>query len=55
MFSIIRIIEFNLLITKEFNLFEWPDERQFGIFRNIDIIINKFWPQNSIIKLKFSN
>lgn len=37
------------------NLFEWPDERQLGIFRNIDIIINKFWPQNSIIKLKFSN
>ena len=30
-------------ISKNFDLFEWPDEPKFNIFDEIDLIINKFW------------
>ena len=39
-------------ITKNLDLFEWPDEPKFNIFDEIDIIINKFWFHPKIIKLK---
>ena len=39
-------------ITKNLDLFEWPDELKFNIFDKIDIIINKFWSHPKIIKLK---
>ena len=39
-------------ITKNLELFEWPDEPKFNIFDEIDIINNKFWSHPKIIKLK---
>ena len=39
-------------ISKNLDLFEWPDESKFNIFDEIDIIINKFWSHPKIIKLK---
>ena len=39
-------------ITKNLNLFEWPDEPKFNIFDKIDISINKFRFRSSIVKLK---
>ena len=39
-------------ITKNLDLFEWPDELKFNIFDEIDIIINKFWSHPKITKLK---
>ena len=39
-------------ITKNLDLFKWPDELKFNIFDENDIIINKFWSQPKIIKLK---
>ena len=39
-------------ITKNLDLFEWPDEPKFNIFDEIDTIINKFWSHPKIIKLK---
>ena len=39
-------------ITKNLDLFEWPNESKFNIFDEIDIIINKFWSHPKIIKLK---
>ena len=43
-------------ISKNFDLFEWPDEPKFNIFDEIDLIINKFWsdPKNIKLKQKFS-
>ena len=39
-------------ISKNFDLFEWPDEPKFNIFDEIDIVLNKFWSHPKIIKLK---
>ena len=39
-------------ITKNLDLFEWPNESKFNIFDKIDIIINKFRSHPKIIKLK---
>ena len=39
-------------ITKNFDLFEWPEEPKSNIFDEINIIINKFWFHPKIIKLK---
>ena len=33
-------------------LFKWPEEPQFNIFDDINIIIKKFWSHTSINKLK---
>ena len=43
-------------ITKNLDLFEWPDEPNFKILDEIVIIITKFWSHSKIIKLnqKFS-
>ena len=41
-----------LSINKNLDLLEWPDESKFKIFDEIDIIINNFWFQSKIIKLK---
>ena len=43
-------------ITKNLDLFEWPDEPNFKILDEIVIIITKFWSHSNIIKLnqKFS-
>ena len=38
-------------ITKNLDLFEWPDEPKFNIFDKIDIIINKSLSHPKIIKL----
>ena len=53
MFSIKLLFnKFFKSITKNLDLFEWPDEPKFNIFDKIDIIINKFWSHPKIIKLK---
>ena len=39
-------------ITKNLDLFEWPEEPKFNIFIEIDIIINKFRFHPKIINLK---
>ena len=39
-------------ITKNFDLFEWPEEPKSNIFDEINTIINKFWFHPKIIKLK---
>ena len=39
-------------ITKNLDLFEWPDESKLNIFDKIDIIINKFWSHSKNFKLK---
>ena len=38
-------------ITKNLDLFEWPDEPKINILDKIDIIIKKFWSHPKIIKL----
>ena len=38
-------------ITKNLDLFEWPDELKFNIFDEIDAIITKFWSHAEIIKI----
>ena len=53
MFSIKLLFnKFFKSITKNLDLFEWPDDPKFNIFDKIDIIINKFWSHPKIIKLK---
>ena len=39
-------------ITKNFDLFEWPEEPKSNIFDEINTIINKLWFHPKIIKLK---
>ena len=38
-------------ITKNLDLFEWPDESKFNIFDEMDAIITKFWSHAEIIKI----
>ena len=39
-------------ITKDLNFFEWSLATQFGVFDNIDIIVNNCGSHSIIIKLK---
>ena len=39
-------------IIENLYLFQWPDEPQLNIFDEIKIIVEKFWYQPSINKLK---
>ena len=52
MFSMKLFDDYFQSITKNLDLFEWPEDPKVNIFDEIDIIISKFWSHPKIIELK---